>query len=72
MVAPIQEAGAKRCKRCMNCKCNKGGGTASKATKTGGKKKRKPSAYNKFVKSYLAKNKGKKLGDAAKAWKCKK
>lgn len=69
MPAPIEQIAGK-CKRCMNCKCNKGGSSTKKTT--GGKKKRKPSAYNKFVKSWLAKNKGKKLGDAAKAWKAKK
>lgn len=68
MVAELEQlAGAGgKCKRCQNCKCNKAG----KPKKA--KKKRAPSAYNKFVKSWLGKNKGKKLGDAAAAWKASK
>jgi len=72
MPAPIEQSAellggqsAGKCKRCMNCKCNKAG--AKKV-----KKKRAPSAYNKFVKSWLGKNKGKKLSDAASAWKASK
>ena len=70
MPAPIEsgemQLGGKRCKRCMNCKCNKAGG--KKAKKTG--PKRKPSLYNKHISKEM--KSGKSMAEAAKSWKAKK